>query len=46
MLDQTFHRSFATSVHIVRFQQVRFSVIESAQINSVHKAGLTIHDTL
>ena len=46
MLDQTFQRSFATSVHIVRFQQVGFSVIDSALINSVHKAGLTMHDTL
>lgn len=46
MLDQTCQRSFATSVHIVRFQQVGFSVIDSALINSVHKAGFTMHDTL
>lgn len=46
MLDQTFQRSFATSVHIVRYQQVGFSVIDSALINSVHKAGLTMHDSL
>ena len=46
MLDQSFERSFAISVHIVRFQQVRFSVIDSAQINSVHEAGLTVHGTL
>lgn len=46
MLDQTFQRSFAISVHIVKFPQVRFSAMTVHRSTVSIKAGLTIHGTL
>ena len=43
MLDRTFERSFGLSVG---FSLVRYSVLGSAQINSVLKAGLTIYGSV
>ena len=43
MLDRTFERSFGLSVG---FSLVRYSVLGSAQINSVRKAGLTIYGSV
>ena len=43
VLDRTFERSFGLSVG---FSLVRYSVLGSAQINSVRKAGLTIYGSV
>ena len=43
VLDRTFERSFGLSVS---FSLVRYSVLGSAQINSVRKAGLTIYGSV